>query len=256
MQNYRIVDLSLPLKDGGSFTNPARIHYMDHSARGKLLCKTPGISIEDLGGRGNAMEEFRFLNTHSGTHFDAPWHYTPTVDGKKAMTVDEVPLEWCFRPGVKLDLTGKQPGEDITVEDLQSAMADIHYRIQPLDIVLIQTGTSVHYGQPGCELKNPGVTREATLWLADHGVKVVGIDAFCWDRPPKMMLDEIKEGVKGKFMQGHRAAGERGMCILEWLTNLNLLPPFGFHVCAFPVKIDKAGGSWSRVVALVNGISH
>jgi len=251
MENSRIVDLSLPLRDGGNFSAPARIRYLDHRARGEALAKAQGIPLEDLGGYANAMEEISFLNTHSGTHFDAPWHYTPTVDGKKAMTVDEVPLEWCFGPGVRLDLREKGPGEDITASDLERAAKAIGYRIRPLDIVLVQTGASKHYGEADCELKNPGVTREGTLWLADQGVKVVGIDAFCWDRPPRLMLAELKQGIKGKYMQGHRAAGERGMCILEWLTNLDLLPPFGFQVCAFPVKVEKAGGSWVRVVALV-----
>jgi len=118
-----------------------------------------------------------------------------------------------------------------------------------MDIVLIWTGASLYYGEEGCELKNPGVTREGTFCLADQGVKVVGIDSFCWDRPPKMMLSEIKEGIKGKYMQGHRAAGERGMCILEWLTNFDLLPSVGFQISAFPVKIEKASASWVRVVA-------
>ena len=115
MQNYHIVDLSLPLKDAGGFTNPAIFHYMNHGDPDRFLYETFGISIEDLGGQGNAMEGFRFLNTHSGTHFDAPWHCTSTVAGKKAMTVDEVHLEWGFGPGVKLDLIGKQPCADINV---------------------------------------------------------------------------------------------------------------------------------------------
>ena len=247
----RIIDLSLPLRGGGGFAAPASIRYTDHQTRGQRLSQAHSIDIEDLGGRGNAIEEVNSLSTHCGTHFDSPWHYTPTVDGKKAMTVDEVPLEWCYGSGVKLDLRGKQPAEDISTADLQQAAQRIAYAIQPMDIVLIHTGVSVHYGQPDCERLNPGVTREATLWLADQGVKLVGIDSFCWDRPPQIMLAELKEGIKGKYMQGHRAAGERGMCILEWLTQLELLPPFGFQVCAFPVKVERAGGSWVRVVAFV-----
>lgn len=250
-KDRRIIDLSLPLRDGGDFAMPASIRYTDHRTRGQRLSETHGIAIEDLGGRANAMEEVNSLSTHCGTHFDAPWHYTATVDGKKAMTVDEVPLEWCCGPGVKLDLRGKRPAEEISAADVRQAAQKIAYAIRPLDIVLIQTGASVHYGRPDCELMNPGVTREATLWLADQGVRLVGIDSFCWDRPPRVMLAELKQGVKGKYLQGHRAAGERGMCILEWLTNLEQLPPFGFQVCAFPVKVERAGAGWVRAVAFV-----
>jgi len=249
MEGYRFIDLSLPIKDGGYFSAPANLRYIDHKARAEYVVEKNGIALEDIQGRGNALEEFTYLNTHTGTHFDAPWHYTPIVDGRRAMTIDEVPLEWCFGDGVKLDLRGKKPGEDISAADLQKATDLIGYRIRPMDIVLIWTGASLYYGEEGCELKNPGVTREGTFCLADQGVKVVGIDSFCWDRPPKMMLSEIKEGIKGKYMQGHRAAGERGMCILEWLTNFDLLPSVGFQISAFPVKIEKASASWVRVVA-------
>ena len=251
MEGYRLIDLSLPLRDGGGFNAPAGIRYTDHRARGRSLAEKFGIGLEDIGGRANAMEEITALNTHTGTHFDAPWHYTDTVDGKRAMTVDEVPLEWCFRPGVVLDLTGRAPGAHIVLGDVQKAVEAIGYAIKPMDIVLIRTGTDACYSQPRCDWMNPGMSREATLWLADQGVKVAGIDSPCWDRPPGMMLEEIKRGVKGQFMQGHRAAGERGMCLIEWLTNLELLPPFGFEVCAFPVKIERAGGAWTRVVAFL-----
>ena len=103
-----------------------------------------------------------------------------------------------------------------------------------------------------CQYMNAGMTRDATIWLADQGVRLVGIDACCWDRPPQLQIESIKKGErKGRYMEGHRAAGERGMCILEWLTNLEKLPHFGFTVYAFPVKIERAGGGWVRVVAFV-----
>ncbi len=251
MEGYRLIDLSLPLQDGGGFTKPARIRYIDHGGRARGIAENFGIKVEEIQGRANAMEEIDALNTHTGTHFDAPWHYTDMVDGERAMTVDEVPLDWCFRPGVVLDLTGRAPGDHITLADVKQAVDVAGCTIRPMDIVLIRTGTDACYGKPECDLKNPGMNREATLWLADQGVKVAGIDSPCWDRPPAMMTAEIKRGVRGQFMQGHRAAGERGMCLLEWLTNLELLPPFGFQVCAFPVKIRRAGGAWVRVVALI-----
>ncbi len=79
----------------------------------------------------------------------------------------------------------------------------------------------------------------------------MGIDAFCWDRPPQLMAEELQAGIAGRYMEGPRAAGERGMCILEWLTGLDRLPASGFQVCAFPVKVARASGSWVRAVALL-----
>ena len=254
MKDYRIVDLSFPIIDGGGFGRPAKITYSDHSSRGNALADQLGIDPDDIDRKANAMEEFSVLTTHTGTHFDAPWHYTDTTQGEPALTIDQVPLEWCFGPGVWLDLSYKAPGEDITGEDIKEAVGKIDYTIRPRDIVLIKTGAGACYGQDFCDNMNAGMTREATLWLADQGVKLAGIDACCWDRPPQLQIESIKKGErKGRYMEGHRAAGERGMCILEWLTNLDELPHYGFTVYAFPVKIERAGGSWVRVIAIVEG---
>jgi kynurenine formamidase len=154
--------------------------------------------------------------------------------------------------GVWLDLGSKQPGEEIREPDLRRALEQIGYMLKPRDIVLIRTGTAAHYAEPGCDRMNPGVTAEATVWLGAQGIRVVGIDAGIWDLPVEMQLADLREGRgRGSYMQGHRAAGEYGMCILEWLTNLELLPHTGFLVCAFPVKVHRAGGAWARAVALV-----
>ena len=214
------------------------------------------IDPNDIAHKANAMEEFSFLNTHTGTHFDAPWHYTDTTEGKSALTIDQIPLEWCYGSGIWLDLSHKAPVEDIWKADIKEAVKRIEYTIRPGDIVLIKTGAGDCYGQAACDNMSAGMTREATLWLADQGVRLAGIDACCWDRPPQLQIESIKKGErKGRYMEGHRAAGERGMCLLEWLTNLDELPHTGFTLYAFPVKIERAGGSWARVVAMLPPIS-
>jgi kynurenine formamidase len=252
MRYKRIVDLSQPIIHGGGFGRPAQITYFGHRSRGKVLADQLGIDPKDLDHKTNNMEEFSFLTTHTGTHFDSPWHYAETVQGEPALTIDQVPLEWCFGPGIWLDLSHKAPGEDISAEDVKEAVNNIDYTIRPRDIVLIKTGAGAFYGQDSCDNMNAGMTRNATIWLADLGVRLVGIDACCWDRPPQLQIESIKKGErKGRYMEGHQAAGERGMCILEWLTNLEELPHFGFTVYAFPVKIERAGGGWVRVVAFV-----
>ena len=252
MRGYRIVDLSLPILDGGGFLRPAHLTYFDHQSRGRLVAERFGMQLEDLGGRANAMEEFSFLTCHTGTHMDAPWHYGEMTAGGPAPTIDQIPLDWCMGDGIWLDLGGRRAGEDITEADLRQALERIGYTLKPRDIVLIRTGIANSYGEPGCDRMNPGVTAEATAWLGGQGIRVVGIDAGIWDRPMEMQLADLREGRShDTFMQGHRAAGEYGMCILEWLTNLDRLPHTGFLLCAFPVKVHRAGGAWVRAVALV-----
>jgi kynurenine formamidase len=252
MRGYRIVDLSLPILDGGGFLAPARVRYLDHERRGRLVAERAGLAPEVLGGRANAMEEFEFLTTHTGTHMDAPWHYAPTAGDGPASTIDQIPLEWCLGEGLWLDLRGMRPGDPIGQAELDQALRRIGYTLKPMDIVLLCTGVAAHYGEPGCDGMSPGVTAEATAWLGGQGIRVVGIDTGIWDRPVAMQLADLRAGRgQGHFMEGHRAAGEYGMCILEWLTNLERLPRTGFLVCAFPVKVHRAGGAWVRAVALV-----
>jgi len=59
------------------------------------------VSGEDLpGGEGWAIEHIS-LTTHNGTHMDAPYHYNSRDrHGNPMPTIDQMPLDWYFRPGV------------------------------------------------------------------------------------------------------------------------------------------------------------
>src|SRR5689334_24814338 len=138
----RLIDLSVPLQhESPSEPLPARIHYVTHEAEGLAQMKQFfGVREEDLvwsGGKGWAIEEIQAI-THTGTHVDAPYHYGALSEGKPARRIDEVPLEWCLAPGVKLDMRRKAAGSLITVDDLREALDAIGYALQPLDILLIQ----------------------------------------------------------------------------------------------------------------------
>ena len=163
----RIVDLSLPIIDGGGFNMPARLRYIGHQTRGRMLADRFGLDLTALGGMANSFEEFDYLNCHTATHMDAPWHYNETSCGKPAKTIDQIPLEWCFGNGVWLDMSGKKAGETIEPEDIKNALTSIEYELKAGDIVLFKTGASAHYGKPDCDLMHPGFSRKATLWLAD-----------------------------------------------------------------------------------------
>jgi len=110
----RIIDLSVALKAGIASDPPSmlpKIEYMDHKQGAQdFAMMFPGLKPEQLpNGEGAAMERITFT-THNGTHLDAPWHFASTMDGgKPAMKADQIPLEWCFSSGVKLDFRGKPP---------------------------------------------------------------------------------------------------------------------------------------------------
>lgn len=123
--------------------------------------------------------------------------------------------------------------------------------MKPLDIVLIRTDTDKHYSEPGYDNMHPGMTADSTRWLIQQGIKIMGIDAYGWDRPHDVMVKELKEGVKGKFWEAHFVGKETEYCHLERLANLDKLPkPYGFKVAVFPINIEGASAGWVRAVAI------
>ena len=193
------------------------------------------------------------LISHAGTHVDAPWHYFPTSEGKRARTIEEMPLEWFYHDGVVLDMRHKPRGSGITVDDLQKALAKINYTIKPWDIVMIQTGADKYWGEAEYFNAGCGMTKASTLWLIDQGVKVMGIDAWGWDRPFWAIKEEFEKTGDGSILwQAHWAGIDKEYCHIEKLANLDKLPkPFGFTVACFPVRLTGGSAGWSRVVAII-----
>ena len=259
MGKRRFIDLSLSIEPGLP-SDPdmmiPKIDYIDHTAGAEQMkAFFPGVKKDQLpGGLGWAIE-FLTLTTHSGTHLDAPYHYHPTMDkGKDALTIDEIPLEWCLNDGVCLDFRQKKDGGRISVEDLDRELMRIDYHIKPLDIVLIQTGADQFWGTREYLVKGAGMDRESTLYLLEKGVKVVGIDAWSWDRPLPFLAKEFQETGDPKVIwEAHFAGIEIGYCHMEKMANLSAIGrPYGFAVCCFPIKIKGAGAGWTRPVAIVD----
>ncbi len=89
-----------------------------------------GLKAEDLpDGQGWAVEQVQ-LSTHNGTHLDAPWHFHPTMNrGERSWTIDEVPLEWCLQPGVKLDFRHFPDGYVATAKDVEDELKRIGHTL-------------------------------------------------------------------------------------------------------------------------------
>ncbi len=255
----RYVDLSLAIEDGLPSDPPMmipKIDYSDHKLGAEQMKQFfSGLETSQLPeGLGWAME-FISLTTHSGTHLDAPYHYHPTMDnGVKAITIDEVPLEWCFSDAVMLDFSYKPDGSRITADDVDRELQRIEYEIKPLDIVLIHTGADEYWGTPEYLVKGAGMDRESTLFLTEKGVKVVGIDAWSWDRPLSFLAKEFSEtGDPRVIWEAHFAGIERGYCHMEKMANLlRIGRQKNFRVCCFPVNIKRATAGWVRPVAIID----
>ena len=184
----RIVDLSVAL-DGNPANEPPGyapwVDYVTHADSAEDVCAFfPGLRPADLpDAEGWAIERVR-LTTHNGTHLDAPYHYATTMDGgARAITIDEVPLDWCFGDGVKLDFRDRPDGHVVTAAEVEAELARIGHALRPRDIVLVNTRAGERFGEPDYLATGCGMGREATLYLTSRGVRVTGTDAWSWDAP-------------------------------------------------------------------------
>lgn len=252
----RIVDISTALKAGIASdpkgTEP-QITYIDHQQSvGQLTGFFPGLTKEQLpAGEGWAVEQL-VVSTHNGTHLDAPYHFHSTMDGgKRALTIDEVPLEWCFGPGVKLDFRHLPDGHVVSAQEVEDELKRIGHELQPGDIVVVNTSAGTKYGQDDYLASGCGMGREATLYLTSRGVRVTGTDAWSWDAPFIHTAKRYAETQDaGLIWEGHRAGMEISYCHIEKLGNLDQLPATGYMIACFPFKIEKASAGFTRAVAI------
>ncbi len=252
----RIVDLSVPviseLPVDPDFQRP-KINYQNHKQTAQGMSDFfKGATQDDLPeGNGWAIELIE-IGTHAGTHLDAPWHFYPTMNGgERAWGIDEVPLEWCIGPGVKIDMSDKPDGYKIMAKDLEEYFAKVNYTIKPGDIALLATSAPSRWGREEYLLAGAGMSAEATHWLIDRGVKVMGTDGWSWDVPLPLESKEFaKTGDASIIWEAHRVSREKAYCHIEKLANLHLLPVSGYTVSCMPVKIKAASAGWCRAVAM------
>jgi len=250
----KFYDLSVPTEDSPSEPIPVKIQHEDHLQSLPAMEMFLGGKKDDYPDKLGWANDSCNLGTHAGTHVDAPWHYAPVSEGKKARTIEQMPLDWFFHDGVVLDMRWKEPASGVTVDDVKKALAKIKYTLKPWDIVMIQTGADKLWGKPEYFDAGCGMTEASTLWLIDQGCRVMGIDAWGWDRPFFKIKEEfLKTGDRSLLWTAHKAGIKKEYCHIEKLANLDTLPkPFGFKVACFPVKITGASAGWARVVAIVD----
>ena len=103
----QVIDLSKPIRfnRGDPRFMQVRIRHKPRWTA-KLLVRLLGLPrrLFPKDWAGWADDTITKMGVHSTTHIDAPWHYGPMSGGKRAQTIEEMPLEKCIGPGVVLDL--------------------------------------------------------------------------------------------------------------------------------------------------------
>ena len=150
------------------------------------------------------------------------------------------------------DRLGGAARAEARAADFAAAFAAMDYTLKPRDIVLVRSGAAPFYGTADYLVKGCGMGREATLWLLERGVKIVGTDAWSWDRPlPFIAKDFARDRDPSVIWEGHFAGIEKEYYHMEKMANLDKLPATGFKVACFPIKIKGASAGWTRPVALL-----
>ncbi|MBT2654981.1 cyclase family protein [Bacillus sp. ISL-18] len=234
---------------------PPKVEFSNSTEEAVKLAKKLDINPNDFqDGQALAVESVSAeVFTHVGTHCDAPIHFGPTTAGQPSRTIDELPLEDFYGDGVILDMRHKDPRSGITVEDVQNSLSDMEYTIKPKDIVLIMTGYDKHIYNEAYLRDQPGMTGEATEWLIDQGVKLMGIDAYTFDRPFGAMVEDVKAGNKSALFPAHFIGRKKEYYHIEKLGNLDKVPvKHGFKFCAFPIKVKGGTAGSVRAVAMID----
>lgn len=214
-----------------------------------------GCSANDLpDGEGWGEDWLSDMNTHCGTHVDAPLHSGRMIEGRPARSISDISLDELYRPGMVLDVREHvEPGAAISIDALQSAIYATGREIEVGDAVLIRTGQERYSMRDSEFYRYPGMTGDGTRFLTGRGATILGTDALAWDRPfPVMKAAFEATGDARELWDGHFAIRDKEAFIVQQLDNLAGLPLNGFHVGCFPMKLPRTSASPARVVAFVS----
>ena len=180
-------------------------------------------------------------NDHVGTHLDARKHIVPDAGGP-----DTIPLEYCISDGVLLDFTAASRATSSARPTSRPRSAKIDYEVKERDIVLIHTGAGAYNTEERYRTDHPGMSAEATRWLIERGVRLMGFDAITFDPPVWAMFEKqaVLGGAPGDVGRGVLAPREPDEPRAD-------RPPHGFQLIVPPVKWVGTTAAPVRAVAIV-----
>jgi len=222
----RIVDLSHPMYDGMRNGGGWAVSFplMDNFKRTAMMTD----------GKASYETHMMLFPEHCGTHLDAPRHFH-----EPGQSIDEMPLERLMLPGLLLDLTHKEIGAPITIDDMIAAEAQSGGRIGPDVATVCWTGADKWWGGPEMSRNRPHVPTSTAQWLVDRGMTMFATDMIGMDDPAEW------------WDPTHQIWLSNDVCMVQQLTNLDQLVGENFLIQAFPMKVIGATGCPVRAAALV-----
>ena len=168
------------------------------------------------------------IGTHTGTHLDAPFHFQ-----KEGASVDELKLTKLIAPGHVIHVTGKEPGEAITLEDVSHAIESI----VPGTIALFHTGWSKHLGTE-TYFNFPYMSSEVVHSLLEKGITTFFTDTFSVDPPGATSFP------------AHEAITSKNGIIGECFSNFDQIDFENPLIIALPIKLQGLDASPVRAIAV------
>jgi arylformamidase len=159
------------------------------------------------------------MSTHTGAHCDAPSHYDP-----QGPSIDAVALDPYLGPCRVVDCIDAGIVEPFHIEH---ALANAPPR------VLLRTYATAP--QQEWDSRFGAVTPETIALLAQHGVRLIGIDSPSLDHQESKTLD------------AHHAVLKHKMAILEGIV-LDGVPAGDYELIALPLKLAGLDASPVRAV--------
>jgi kynurenine formamidase len=169
------------------------------------------------------------INSHTGTHVDAPSHM---IAGMK--NLDDFPLEQFYGRGVMIQVE-QFKGSEIPLSFLKK----FEKQIEKSEFLILNASWYKKWKTLEYQINYPVLSQESAIWLTQFRLKGIGLDIISIDP------------TDSKDVPIHKIILGAGMLIIENLNNLNSLPESDFIFQCFPLKINQADGSTSRIVAFV-----
>jgi arylformamidase len=241
----RIVDLTLPVTSGMAGI-PKIAFYEQYPTRVQAVTVVSEDQRATLAAEGvdllpdapviNSMNTVFTLNTHIGTHIDAPRHFY--ADGP---SITDLPLDRIvMRQAVVLDVSHKAAGQGVTADDLDRTGV----RPGPGQIAVIKTlWTDRAWGTPEFWENTIHLEPSVGEWTTARGIAAVAMDCFPEKPFWRMALTPAERGAN------HKRWLKAGIPMIQLLTHLDRIGS-RFMLVALPLKLKGMDGAPARVIGI------
>jgi len=174
--------------------------------------------------------ELLFLSSHTGTHLDAPYHFT-----KKGAKIHQIPVTRLIGDALLIKIK-KVKDQTITKKDLLDFERK-NGEIKNFSSIIFFTDWQKNLNKKFYFTNNPGLSKSATNYLVSKKINLVGIDS-----------PSIDLGTDKRFTV-HKILAKNNILIVENLSNLEKIPTLEFDFIILPLKLKDTTGSPVRAIA-------